>query len=76
MLQRQYYSNTIKNFIVQNPLTILGEIISNSKFSVEQTQRDAWLFEITSLQKILQNKDGRIFLSFLFQEWEKELTLF
>lgn len=80
-MKREYYSDSIENFLRTNYEDILGKITSQNEFSLEQTQRDAWIEEINILQKALSSFRGyiyfeysiprmgqRIFLSRLVQE--------
>lgn len=53
-MERCYYSNTIAEFTSKNTDTILGELSRENEFSLEQTQRESWIFEITVLQDILK----------------------
>lgn len=47
---RAYYSNTIEGFLDDEPNAILGQLARRSEFSVEQSQRDAWLTQIDHLK--------------------------
>ncbi len=48
-MQRQYYSANINDFRNQTSNHILGELVRNSDFAVESTQRDAWIKQIEIL---------------------------
>lgn len=61
---RAWYAGTIAEFLATSSDTVLGEITRNSTFSVELTQRDAWLSEIQVLRGALQGLDGAVFLEF------------
>ena len=50
-MKREYYSDSIANFLKTAPDEILGKLAPNNDFSLEQTQRDAWLEEINILTK-------------------------
>jgi len=52
-MQREYYSNSIANFLDTNPQEILGILADNNEFALEQTQRDAWKHQIVILQDVL-----------------------
>jgi hypothetical protein len=75
MIKREYYFDTIENFLRQNPNNILGQIASNCDFSIEQTQRDAWIFEIKVLQKALLTKSGAIFFEFSIPRMGKRIDV-
>lgn len=63
MIQRYFYSNSIKEFQEQSANEILGEIARNSDFADEQTQKAAWLAQIEILKTCLKHT-GRIFLEY------------
>ncbi|MBW8016248.1 MAG: DUF2075 domain-containing protein [Planctomycetes bacterium] len=52
-MQREYYSNSIANFLDTNPQEILGILADSNEFALEQTQRDAWKQQIVILQDVL-----------------------
>jgi DUF2075 family protein len=54
-MKRSYYSKPINQFFVDNPQTILGELVKNHEFNLEEQQRNAWIREITILKKELKN---------------------
>lgn len=57
--QRYFYSDKIAGFLSKNEDTILGELSRNNEFSLEETQRDAWLEEIHLLKQILPPYENR-----------------
>lgn len=60
-MNRAYYSNSIDIFLKQSPDEILGEIVRNNSFALEQKQRNTWIYEINLLQGALENiPDGSI----------------
>ncbi len=50
-MKRSYYSNSIKDFLVESNDSILGELTANNQFSLEEKQRNSWVEQI----KILKN---------------------
>jgi len=42
-MKREYYSDTISNFLQSTNDEILGKLVQSNDFALEQTQRDAWL---------------------------------
>ena len=62
-MQRAFYSGQAIEFIQQNEDTILGELARNNPFSLEDSQRNAWLEEIRILKEALSkiNKGYIIF---------------
>lgn len=58
MTARSYYSATISAFLDESPESILGKLVQSSSFSIEQTQRDAWLTQIEILKPVLEAYRG------------------
>jgi DUF2075 family protein len=63
-MKREYYSDSIANFLNTCSETILGKLAKNNEFSLEQTQRDAWLEEIEILHKTLSPYQGYIYFEY------------
>src|SRR5574339_461176 len=63
-MRREYYSDTITNFLKSVPNEIIGKLVQSNDFALEQTQRDAWLAEIDILQKALQPYQGSIYFEY------------
>src|SRR4051794_16539968 len=61
---RAWYARSIRDFLADFVESIYGTIAANSTFSVETTQRDAWLGEIGLLRETLRGIDGSIFFEF------------
>lgn len=62
-MNRYYYSDTIENFINSSSEKILGKIVLNSQ-NDELTQKEAWIYEIEQLKKILISFNGMIFFEY------------
>ena len=52
---RAYYSNNIKPFCGQTTDAILGAISRNNQFTLQQKQRNTWIYEIELLQNALSD---------------------
>ena len=52
-MQRAFYSNQLQTFIHQHENAILGELVRNNPFNLEDLQRNAWLEEIRILKLTL-----------------------
>lgn len=52
---RAYYSNNIKSFCEQTTDAILGAISRNNQFTLQQKQRNTWIYEIELLQNALSD---------------------
>jgi hypothetical protein len=61
---RAWYSAPIAVFVSASSNEVLGNLTRHSEFSVDETQRDAWLTEIRFLQENLRGVSGRLFLEF------------
>ncbi len=66
MTLRAYYSDSIEEFLVRSQDEILGTLTRNSSFSVDSSQRDAWLRQIQILQTALSGSapDGGIYFEY------------
>lgn len=63
-MKRYYYSDTISSFCTTSSQEILGELARNNEFSLEHTQKTAWLQQIRILRAVLNNCDGVIFFEY------------
>ena len=58
-MRREYYADSIANFIETSPAEILGHlVIGSGGFAIEQTQHDAWLEQINILKQVLSKITG------------------
>ena len=64
IIKRDYYSDSIGNFFKTTTEEILGKLALRNYFSLEQTQRSAWLVEISILRKILSPRQGTIYFEY------------
>lgn len=66
-LDRSFYSASISDFLSSEADSILGGLARNSGFSIETTQRDAWVEQINILKSEFQPyiNRGWIFLEFV-----------
>ena len=74
-MKREYYSDSIANFRITTPNEILGILAKNNDFSLEQTQRDAWLEEINILQKVLSRYEGAIYFEYSIPRMGKRIDV-
>ncbi|MBA4419789.1 MAG: hypothetical protein C0391_01445 [Anaerolinea sp.] len=74
-MKRDYYSNTIANFLEASPQAVLGELATANAFPLEQTQRDAWLEEITILQSLLIGQNGSIYFEYAIPRMGKRIDV-
>ena len=64
IMSRAYYSDPIDHFCSATPTNIIGKLALNNEFPLEQSQRDAWMEEISILQAVLANFHGSIYLEY------------
>lgn len=64
IIRREYYSDSIANFLRSSTEEILGKLALNSDFSLEHTQRGAWLSEISIMRKVLSSRQGTIYFEY------------
>jgi len=62
MMKRDFYSAPISEFRSSTSDEILGKLAANNPFSLETTQKRAWLEEISTLKNVLARREG--FISF------------
>lgn len=63
-MKREYYSDSIPNFLGSSFEKILGTLSDNNDFALIQTQRDAWRTQIVELQNILTPFQGKIYFEY------------
>src|SRR5581483_1467572 len=59
-----FYSNSIKEFVEQTPEEILGHLAKRNPFTLEASQRNAWLTQIGVVQSQYGNLEGWIAFEF------------
>lgn len=64
VMKRALYSSSIEAFLRSSPAEIIGQLAINNEFSLEDTQRTAWLEEVTILQRVLQGYSGTVYFEF------------
>jgi hypothetical protein len=64
VLPRAYYQASIEKFLATTPEAVLGKIVENSEFTVELSQRNAWLHEVELLKNSVHGLEGSIFFEF------------
>lgn len=63
-MKREYYSDSISNFLGSSFEKILGTLSDNNDFALIPTQRDAWRTQIVELQNILTPFQGSIYFEY------------
>ena len=74
---RAFYSASIADFVNAESNSVLGNLAENSGFSIETTQRDAWISQITILQNELLSFAGRgsVFFEFVVPRLGKRIDV-
>jgi hypothetical protein len=72
-MKRAYYSSSLSDFLTKQPNEIVGEILRNSEFSVEENQRNAWFSEIQILKQIPKSINGKILFEFSIPRMGKRI---
>jgi len=74
-MNRYFYRSTISSFIRQDPAFILGELSKENTFSLEQTQRNAWLIQIQILKAALSDYDGTVIFEYSIPRMGKRVDV-
>ncbi len=74
-MRREYYSDSIANFLNTSPLEILGVLVKSNDFALEQSQRDAWIEEVEILQKVLSSYKGSIYFEYSIPRMGKRIDV-
>ncbi len=74
-MRREYYSDTISDFLKRNNDEILGKLAQGNDFALEQTQRDAWLEEIRILKNVLRTYKGSIYFEYSIPRMGKRIDV-
>jgi hypothetical protein len=74
-MRRQYYSDTISDFLKRNSEEVLGKLAQANNFTLEQTQRDAWLEEIRILKNALQHYNGSVYFEYSIPRMGKRIDV-
>ena len=74
-MSRAYYRAPVSDFVQQSSDEILGILSRHHSFSLEDTQRDAWVSQIEILQPALANIDGNIYFEFSIPRMGKRVDV-
>jgi len=74
-MNRAYFSNSIRNFLISTDNEIIGVLSSASEYPVELTQRKAWEEEIKILKNILNNYEGSIYFEYAIPRMGKRIDV-
>ena len=74
-MQRSYYSNSISNFLIDDPNHILGILTRNHTHALEELQRNAWLGQIRILKNQIKNFEGQVYFEFAIPRMGKRVDV-
>ena len=74
-MNRAYYSDSIENFNSKSVEEILGTLSDNNEFTLEQTQKESWKYQIINLQKILPQLSGSIYFEYAIPRMGKRIDV-
>ncbi|MCF8261280.1 MAG: DUF2075 domain-containing protein [Melioribacteraceae bacterium] len=72
-IKRAYYSKPICDFRIDNRDSILGVLTNNHHYSLEEFQKNAWKYQIKTLQENLTSFSGFIFFEFAIPRMGKRV---
>lgn len=75
--RRAYFSASIRELLSASTQEVLGGLTHNSEFSVEPTQRDAWVEQIAVLQRSLVGYEerGKAYFEFVVPRLGKRIDV-
>jgi len=74
-MKREYYSASIVDFRNTEPDSILGGLTRSNPFALDPTQLNAWLEEISILQEVLTDREGRIYFEYAIPRMGKRIDV-
>ncbi len=74
-MNRAYYSESISNFLDQSHNEIIGILSNSNDFSLEQSQRDSWRYQVDLLKKVLPPYSGSIYFEFSIPRMGKRIDV-
>ena len=71
-----FYSASISDFLQESSESILGTLVKNNPFSLEDTQRNTWLEQIRILKNILYKfPSGKILFEYAIPRMGKRIDV-
>jgi hypothetical protein len=75
VIKRSYYSDTISHFLESAPDEILGRLSTSNEFSLEFTQKNAWIEQIKILKQTLCDYSGSIYFEYAIPRMGKRIDI-
>ncbi|MGZ5247594.1 MAG: DUF2075 domain-containing protein [Flavitalea sp.] len=74
-MKRSYYSSPISSFLETSIENILGVLATNNEFTLEQTQRFAWIQQIKILKEAFLGYTGKVFFEYAIPRMGKRIDV-
>ena len=74
-MKRWHYGSTIGEFLLSSEQEILGNLVEKHAFSLEPTQRNAWVEQISILKNTLGPYAGRIYFEYSIPRMGKRIDV-
>ena len=74
-MKRWHYGSTIGEFLLASEQEILGNLVEKHAFSLEPTQRNAWVEQISILKNTLGPYAGRIYFEYSIPRMGKRIDV-
>ncbi len=74
-MKREYYSSSVTDFLNTRPNEILGQLAQSNPFTLEPTQKSAWTEQISILQRVLTNWNGKIYFEYAIPRMGKRIDV-
>ena len=65
-MERFYYSDTVEDFLDSEDSSVIGTLATNNEFSLDATQRDAWIEQIRVLKAAMvpYRQQGKVYFEY------------
>src|SRR3989442_15437104 len=74
-MKRDYYSDSIANFLKTSAHEIFGHLNESHRLSSEPTQKGAWLEEIDILKSVLLGREGKVYFEYAIPRMGKRIDV-
>src|SRR6185436_3313724 len=74
-MKREYYSDSIANFLKTSTNEILGALALSSGYADEQTQKAAWREQVLVLKKALSHFEGNVYFEYAIPRMGKRIDV-
>jgi hypothetical protein len=74
-MKREYYSDSIANFMGSTPEEVLGILSKYNEFDLVGSQRDSWQEEIAILHTVLRGYEGKVYFEYSIPRMGKRIDV-